>query len=326
MVNTTAAAMGTRTATITVPALSRLHLALVVNCRGWGFEPEYFDMESHEIIPKFLESLDREGFSPRTKEWYVVVLHKFQEVIRNDITTITSEDVDKFFSFIRSSDFVFETKKHYLSRLRKFALWLNPDLKLARYRFQTKEKRMLPHETLSLDEIKKLIDATDKIGEKAILSLLYDTGCRPHELLKLKRQDIVRNENGLFVYVPEDTKTGSRQIPVILTTRSDYYLEQYLEANPIKPADKLFPVSVYWLNSLIKNLALKLNFDKRVYSYLFRHSRATYLANLLNEQQLCVYFGWRQGSDMPKIYVHLSGRDILPAVMELNRKLREGTL
>ena len=280
----------------------------------------------NEIISRFLKELDREGFNERTKEWYVVVLNRFQKAVKPDISLVTAEDVDRFFEYIRSSDFVFETKKHYLSRFRKFALWLDPDLKLSRYRFQTKEKRMLPHETLSLDEIKRIIDAAKKPLDKAVLSLLYDTGCRPHELLSLNRQDVQKNENGLFVYVPENTKTGSRQIPVILTTRSDYYLEQYLEANPIKPADKLFPVSVYWLNSLIKNLALKLNFDKRVYSYLFRHSRATFLAQYLTESQMCVYLGWIQGSGMPKIYVHLSGRDILPAVLELNKKLREGAL
>lgn len=280
-------------------------------------------MENNEILAKFLQELDREGFSERTKEWYVIVIHRFQQIIKSDINTVTSEEMDKFFSYLRESEFAFETKKHYISRFRKFALWLNPDLKLSTYRFRTKEKRILPHETLSLEEIKQLIDAAKRPAEKAVLSLLYDTGCRPHELLALRRADVIRNENGLFVYVPDNCKTGSRQIPVILTTKSHYYLDQYLENVNIKPTDKLFDYSVYWVNSLIKNLALKLGFDKRVYSYLFRHSRATFLAQYLTESQLCVYFGWRQGSDMPKIYVHLSGRDILPVVMEMNRKLEQ---
>lgn len=279
-------------------------------------------MES-EILARFLYELDREGYNERTKEWYLTVIHRFQDVIKPDISIITSEDVDKFFDYIRTNDFTFETKKHYLSRLRKFALWLNPDLKLSRYKFQIREKRVLPHEVLSLDEIKQILDSAKLPKDKAILSLLYDTGCRPHELLSLRRQDVIKNESGLFVHVPENTKTGSRQIPVVLTMRSDYYLEQYLEVNQIRPEDKLFPVSVEWVNSLVKNLALKLGLNKRVYSYLFRHSRATFLSQYLTESQLCVYFGWRQGSDMPKVYVHLSGRDILPAVMELNKKFKE---
>ncbi len=134
------------------------------------------------------------------------------------------------------------------------------------------------------------------------------------------------DSTGLFVCVPEECKTGARQIPVILTTKSNYYLEQYLQANKIKPTDKIFDLCVEWLNRLVKTLAGDLAKEKHSYSYIFRHSRATFLAQYLTESQLCVYFGWRQGSDMPKVYVHLSGRDILPAVMELNRKIKEGLL
>jgi hypothetical protein len=50
----------------------------------------------------------------------------------------------------------------------------------------------------------------------------------------------------------------------------------------------------------------------------FRHSRATYLANRYTEAQLCEWFGWVQGPDVPAKYVHLSGRDIDNAYYELH--------
>ena len=31
-----------------------------------------------------------------------------------------------------------------------------------------------------------------------------------------------------------------------------------------------------------------------------------------------VYFGWAQGSDMPGVYVHLSGRDVDDAILKAN--------
>ncbi|MFN3621454.1 MAG: zinc ribbon domain-containing protein [Nitrososphaerales archaeon] len=46
-----------------------------------------------------------------------------------------------------------------------------------------------------------------------------------------------------------------------------------------------------------------------------RHSRATFLASKLTEAQMNQVFGWRQGSDMPSIYVHLSGRDVDDAIL-----------
>ncbi|MEM2897572.1 MAG: zinc ribbon domain-containing protein, partial [Candidatus Bathyarchaeia archaeon] len=38
----------------------------------------------------------------------------------------------------------------------------------------------------------------------------------------------------------------------------------------------------------------------------------------LTEAQMCEYFGWKQGSKMPRVYVHLSGRDIDDRLLELH--------
>jgi len=52
-----------------------------------------------------------------------------------------------------------------------------------------------------------------------------------------------------------------------------------------------------------------------------RKARATHLASKLTEAQMCEYFGWIQGSDMPFTYVHLSGRDIDDAILKLHGKI-----
>jgi ribosomal protein L40E len=67
-------------------------------------------------------------------------------------------------------------------------------------------------------------------------------------------------------------------------------------------------------SKIIKKAAEKAGIKKKVFPHILRHSRATFLANHLTEQQMNIYFGWVQGSDMPSIYVHLSGRDIESAV------------
>jgi len=69
-------------------------------------------------------------------------------------------------------------------------------------------------------------------------------------------------------------------------------------------------VSYRYLIKALKEIKDKAGIDKPVNPHHFRHSRATYLANKLTEAQLCEWFGWVQGSDVPAKYVHLSGRDI----------------
>lgn len=70
--------------------------------------------------------------------------------------------------------------------------------------------------------------------------------------------------------------------------------------------------------TLLKNLADKAEIDKKVNPHAFRHSRATHLANHLTEAQMCEWFGWVQGSDVPAKYVHLSGRDVDNALLKMH--------
>ncbi len=68
---------------------------------------------------------------------------------------------------------------------------------------------------------------------------------------------------------------------------------------------------------LIK-ISRKAGINKKIHPHLFRHSRATYMANYLTEAQMNQYFGWVQGSGMPAVYVHLSGRDVDDAILKAN--------
>jgi integrase len=56
--------------------------------------------------------------------------------------------------------------------------------------------------------------------------------------------------------------------------------------------------------------------NKRLYTHLLRHTRATELASILTEVQLKELLGQVQGSDMPSVYVHLSGRDVDNALLK----------
>lgn len=60
---------------------------------------------------------------------------------------------------------------------------------------------------------------------------------------------------------------------------------------------------------LFKKAARKTKIRKRCNPHIFRHSRATLLAQHLTEAQLKQVFGWTQSSKMASVYVHLSGRD-----------------
>jgi predicted transcriptional regulator len=77
------------------------------------------------------------------------------------------------------------------------------------------------------------------------------------------------------------------------------------------------PLNYTTINALLRKLAEKAGVKKRVNPHTFRHSRATHLATHLTEAQMKEYFGWTQGSDMASVYVHLSGRDVDKALLQI---------
>lgn len=74
-----------------------------------------------------------------------------------------------------------------------------------------------------------------------------------------------------------------------------------------------YPTATKILQRAAQNAGIK----KPINPHHFRHSRATKLANSLKEAQLKEFFGWTQNSDMASIYVHMSGRDVDDALLNL---------
>jgi len=268
-------------------------------------------LTNSKLIDVFLKELSIRGLSERRKKKYTVLLRKFSHV---RLAKLSKRNVDKFFLFLRDSNLSDETKADYWCMFRIFIKWLKPKIDIREYKLKLKKKFKLPEEILTLDEIRKIILSAKSIRDRTMISLLYDSGSRPSELLNLKKNDIIFDDDGLIVLF--NGKTGSRRIRIITTLDSDKFLEEYLEFNS---QDLVFgKLTIERLNQIVKEYAQKIGIHKRVYSYIFRHSRATHLAKHLTEQQLKIYLGWSMSSKMVAIYVHLSGRDMDQRVMELN--------
>ena len=183
----------------------------------------------------------------------------------------------------------------------------------------------MPEDILTEDDILKLLDATQNLRDKAIISLLFDSGARIAELLGIRIKDIDLSSEPAHVRV--DGKTGPRVIPLMFSAP---YLGSYLETlKSKKPTDFIWIGLGTWSNSnmrpdygavrmMLQRLAKKATINKRVNPHSFRHARATNYANKLTEQQLKRFFGWTGGSAMAATYVHLSGKDIDGAVLEAN--------
>lgn len=75
---------------------------------------------------------------------------------------------------------------------------------------------------------------------KCYHAMSRDTGCRPHELLKLKIRDIIKSAGDIqYAEVLVNGKTGSRHIPLI---NSLPYVKDYLDQEHPQPANYNAPL------------------------------------------------------------------------------------
>lgn len=178
-------------------------------------------------------------------------------------------------------------------------------------------KAKLPEDLLTEDHIKKMLNAAISLRDKAIIALLWDTGIRIGELVNIKIRDV--GLEGEVAHIQVYGKTGARKVPIVFSVP---YLSAYLQLREnAKPEDALFVSEGTWkyaqrraasggIAKVLRVTAQRAGINKRIYPHLFRHSRATNLANRLTEPQMRQFFGWTKGSGMTSVYVHLSGRDL----------------
>ena len=174
-----------------------------------------------------------------------------------------------------------------------------------------------------------------------------DTGCRPHELLKLRIRDIAFKNAGNKQYaeVLVNGKTGSRHIPLI---DSIPYLKDYLghehpqPGNPssilicgngksfARPLDTRTTHKIYMKlkNEVFTKLLTNPNVmpeDKQKIRellkkpwnpYIIRHSALTEKSKILKEHVLRQHAGWSPRSQMHLRYLHYFGNESCESILE----------
>jgi site-specific recombinase XerD/ribosomal protein L40E len=286
------------------------------------------DEESKQKILDFYQECIVRGYSKARIIKYLVTLERIARDLGKPLTQAKKEDIVNLIAKIEQRGYSEWTKHDYKVILRIFYKWLRRDdypEEVNWIKVRDSRNHKLPEEILTQEEVQKMIDAADHIRDKAFISTLYESGCRIGELLCLQIKHVQFDEFGAVLLV--NGKTGQRRVRVIA---SEPRLHQWIENHPFKDD----PDAPLWITigtnsrykiwnygtarEVIKKIARKAGIKKRVYPHLFRHSRATHLANHLTEAQMKQYFGWVQGSDMASIYVHLSGRDVDNALLKLN--------
>ena len=286
--------------------------------------------ENKAAIEQHIAWLKGKGSNPRTVLKHLYHLQRFMVALDKGVVLdkITKEEVERAMAKVEESDYALETKNQIKTVLKLF--YKHRQGEDERYpkvvswiKLSNKTRKFLPEDILSEEEVLKMLESARSDRDRAVIALLFDAGIRIGELISLRVKDVAFGDN--LSHITVNGKTGMRQIPIVFSVP---YLARYFDT--IKGAS---PSDLFWRTrngsgadyldyaaalKMVKDVARRAKINKRVYPHLFRHSRASYYANKVTEQQLKAYFGWSGSSRMAGTYVHLSGRDIDNAILGAN--------
>ena len=165
------------------------------------------------------------------------------------------------------------------------------------------------------EEITSILGACVETRDRAMMSLLYESGFRSIEVIRMNVEN-VQPEKALWWLTVLGKRDRERTIPLIHSVAA---LEDWMNVHPLKRG-ALFTtlrapfgrISQSGLERRVDLIIRRANVRRRFRPiHLFRHTRLTELASLgMSESELCLFAGWDLGSPMTKTYIHLSGRDL----------------
>jgi|TARA_Y100000310_G_scaffold153608_2_gene153037 site-specific recombinase XerD len=227
------------------------------------------------MFQKLEEELKLRGYSSKTIRAYTYHNRKFLDYIKKSSREIGTGDIRKYLGYLvgkgikpRTLNLTYSALKFYYSQLMNRQLFRRIN--------KSKVEKNLPR-ILSKKEINGMIDSTTNLKHKLLIELLYSSGTRITETVKLKVEDIDFDQELIFI---KEGK-GKKDRYIITSQRFLDDLKHYLKIRKSSSSyifDKSNKhITVRTAERIIKNSAVKAGIDKRVYPHLLRASFATYL-------------------------------------------------
>ena len=243
-------------------------------------EPEKKKISNQEYLTKFLEAKKIEGCSERTIKYYKVTVEQLLRKVLDPIRKVTTEQMREYLVDYQKINNCGKTTIDNVRRnISSFFSWLEEEdyiLKSPMRRIHKIRAEKLVKNVITDEDIERLRDGCDCLRDVAMIDLLYSTGIRVGELVRLNRSDINFSERECVVF-----GKGDKERRVYFDAKSKIHLINYLksrtDANPALFVSLDRPYSRLKISGVeirLRQLGRKLNLDK-VHPHKFRRSMAT---------------------------------------------------
>ena len=243
-------------------------------------EIKNIDLENEEYLSLFLEAKEIEGCSKRTIIYYKSTIEHLLQNIKTPLRKITTEMLRSYLvDYQGINDCSKVTVDNVRRNISSFFSWLEEEdyiLKSPMRRIHKIKTKKCVKKIINDEDIERLRDGCNNARDLAMIDLLYSTGMRVGELVRINIDDINFEERECVVF-----GKGDKERKVYFDAKTKIHLKKYLtERNDNNPA--LFVSLIAPYNRLkisgveirMRELGKKLNID-RIHPHKFRRTMAT---------------------------------------------------
>jgi len=232
---------------------------------------------------RLIDDMTMRRFSRETQRNYIRDVERFATWLRRSPHTATAEEVRRFQIEQQDAGVPVPTMNMVVSALRFFFTNTLDRPELARKLVRTRHERKIPT-VLSMDEVRRLLDATTCLKHQAALSVAYGAGLRVAEVSALKVSDIDSERMLLRVERGKGGRYRNAMLPEGLLVLLREWWRAGRQQGVMHADGWLFPgrnasvpLSTKQLHRVVVEAARAAEIAKRVSPHTLRHSFATHL-------------------------------------------------
>ena len=242
--------------------------------------PEKAEISNAEYLKMFLDAKRIEGCSERTIEYYRKTIEHLITTVTTPVRKITTEEMREYLAeYQKINNCSNVTVDNIRRNISSFFSWLEEEdyiLKSPMKRIHKIKTITVVKSVISDETIEKLRDYCTEIRDLAMIDLLYSTGMRVGELVRLNRDDINLEYRECIVY-----GKGDKERRVYFDAKAKVHLKEYLESRT-DDNDALFVtlnsphkrLKISGVEIRIRELGRSVSLE-RIHPHKFRRTMAT---------------------------------------------------
>jgi len=237
-------------------------------------------VSNSNYLAMFLNAKKIEGCSERTLAYYKTTVEKLLDEVDDPIRKVTTDDIRDYLANYQGLNDCSKTTIDNIRRnISSFFTWLEEEdyiIKSPMRRIHKIKTTKTVKEVISDEEIEKMRDKCKNLRDLAIIDLLYSTGIRIGELVRLNIDDIDFEERECIVF-----GKGDKERRVYFDAKTKIHLMSYInsrfDTNPALFVTLDAPYNRLQISGVeirLRRLGRELGINK-VHPHKFRRTMAT---------------------------------------------------